>query len=314
VEGTAVTSLLPVTYNGNTDWIRFVGRPYNGEHNEVNQRDVGADYFRTLRARLRRGRVFADSEDASKPLVVVINQTLARTYFGDQDPIGQRFGDTSLSPGSIKEIVGVVEDIREGSLDSETWPTVYYPFNQASDSWLSLVARTSQDGRAALTAIRAEIRAVDPGLGMTDETTMVERIADSPSAYLHRSSAWLIGGFAALALVLSVIGLYGVVAYSVSRRSREIGLRMALGAARSSVYRMILEEAGRLAVFGVAAGFIAATALGTLVQPLLFQTSAWDLPTLATVVATLAVCALLASYVPARRAASVDPVIALRAE
>jgi predicted permease len=314
VEGAAVTSLLPVTYNGNTDWIRFVGRPYNGEHAEVNERDVGAGYLGTLRGRLRRGRFFTDSEDASKPLVVVINETLARTYFRDQDPIGQRFGDTSLSPTSIKEIVGVVDDIREGGLDSETWPTVYYPFNQATDSSFSLVARTSQEGRRALAAIRAEIRAIDPGLGMTDETTMAERIADSPSAYLHRSSAWLIGGFASLALVLSVIGLYGVVAYSVSRRSREIGLRMALGAARSSVYRMILEEAGRLAVAGVAMGLVASAALATLMEPLLFRTSAWDLPTLAGVASTLGVCALLASYVPARRAASVDPVIALRAE
>ena len=314
VESAALTSVLPVSFNGNTDWIRFVGRPYDGEHNEVNQRDVSADYFATLRVNLVRGRFFTDAEDASKPRVVVINRALARRYYPGEDPIGQRFGDTSLAPGSIKEIVGIVDDVREGALDSEIWPAVYYPFNQDSNTSFSLVVRTSQAERSLLPALRAEMRRIDSSLGIVDEAAMRDRINDSPAAYLHRSSAWLIGSFAALALFLSVVGLYGVVAYSVSRRSQEIGLRMALGAGRGSVYRLVLVEAGRLAAFGIGAGLVLGTAAAASLRKVLFETSAWDVPTLVGVAGTLALAALVASYLPARRAASVDPVTALRAE
>jgi predicted permease len=314
VESVAVTSLLPVSFNGNTDWIRFVGRPYDGEHNEVNMRDVSADYFETLRVRLVRGRIFSDAEDASKPRVVVINRALARRYYPDEDPIGNRFGDTSLSPGSIKEIVGVVDDVREGALDSEIWPAVYYPFNQSPDTSFSLVVRATQAEGSPLKALRAEIRRIDSSLGIVDEAAMRARINDSPAAYLQRSSAWLIGAFAALALLLSVVGLYGVVAYSVSLRSREIGLRMALGAARGSVYQLVLGEAVRLAGLGVVLGLACAMAVAGSMRKLLFETAAWDAPTLLAVAATLTLAALLASYIPARRAASVDPAIALRAE
>jgi predicted permease len=315
VEAVGITSLLPVTFNGNTDWIRFVGRPYSGEHIEVNQRDVSADYFKALRARLLRGRYFSDTEDASKPRVVVINRTLARRYFPDEDPIGKRFGDTSLSPGSIKEIIGVVDDIREGPLDAEIWPAVYYPYNQdPAVVFFSLIVRTAQDAESALPALSAAIRDIDPDLGIIREVTMRARIGDSPSAYLRRSSAWLIGGFAGLALLLGVVGLYGVIAYSVGQRAREIGVRMALGAPRGSLYRLILMEAGQLAALGITLGVGAAVASATLMRKLLFDTPAWDMPTLAAVAATLAVSALLASYVPARRAASVDPLDALRAE
>ena len=314
VEAAGITSVLPVTFNGNTDWIRFVGRPYGGEHNEVNQRDVSAGYFEALRARLLRGRYFHDTEDASKPRVVVINRTLARQYFPDEDPIGKRFGDTSLSPGSIKEIVGIVDDIREGPLDAEIWPAVYYPYNQNPDPFFSLVVRTSQDAESAQPAVTAAIRGIDPDLGILREATMRSRIDASPSAYLRRSAAWLIGGFAGLALLLGVVGLYGVIAYSVGQRVREIGVRVALGAPRSAVYRLILVEAGQLAAVGITLGVAGAVASAMLMRKLLFDTAAWDVPTLAAVASALAVSALLASYFPARRAASVDPLQALRAE
>ncbi len=160
----------------------------------------------------------------------------------------------------------------------------------------------------------AAIHQIDPGIVTGGEATMNERIKDSPSAYLHRSSAWLVGGFAALALLLGVVGFYGVVAYSVSRRTREIGVRMALGAQRSSVYQLILKEAGWLTGIGITVGLACAVAAATLMRGLLFGVRSWDVPTLAAVAAVLGVAALLASYIPARWAASISPVDALRAE
>lgn len=314
VQWAAIGNLLPVSFNGNTEWIRLLGRPYHGEHNEVNLREASSEYFTTLRAKLVRGRYFTDAEDASKPRVVIINQALARQYFPGEDPIGKKIGDTDLTPKSMKEIIGIVADIKEGSLDSEIWPAVYYPFNQSPETYFSLVVRTSQAEQSVLPALRAAIHQIDPDLGMIGEATMIGRINDSPSAYLHRSSAWLVGGFAFLALLLGVVGLYGVIAYSVNQRTREIGVRMALGAQRSTVYRLILKEAGRLTAAGIVAGLLCSLTAATLMRKLLFGVQSWDLPTLVAVAVVLAVSALLASYLPARRAASVNPVDALRAE
>jgi macrolide transport system ATP-binding/permease protein len=306
VKSVGITSVLPVNYNGNTDWIRFVGRPYNGEHNEVNQRDVSAGYLKTLGATLLRGRYFSDAEDASKPKVVIINQALARKYFPGEDPIGKQFGNDDLAPKSLKTIIGIVDDIKEGPLDSEIWPAVYYPFNQSPDSYYSLVVRTSQAAQSVLPALIAAIHQIDPGAGTFDEATISGSINDSPSAYLHRSSAWLVGGFAGSALLLGVVGLYGVIAYSVSQRTREIGVRMALGAERGTVYRLILSEAGWLTGIGIAAGLVCSVGAATFIRKLLFGVTSWDVPTLVAVAAVLGVSALLASYIPARRAASVN--------
>ncbi len=314
VKSAALTMQLPVTFNGNTDWIRFVGRPYNGEHNEVNERDVSADYFTTLRARLVRGRYFTDAEDGSKPNVVVINEALARKYFPGQDPIGQKIGDTQLTPKSLKEIVGVVDDVHEAALDSDTLPTEYLPINQSTDSYFSVIARTSQTPESVLTELVATIHQIDPGLGTVGETSMEQRIYNSGAAYVHRSSAFLMGGFAAVALLLGVIGLYGVIAYSVSQRTREIGVRMALGAERGSVYRLVLGEAGRLAAIGIVIGLLCSVAASALMRNLLFGTAAADPLTLIGVAVTLAAAASAASYIPAHRATRVDPMVALRCE
>jgi macrolide transport system ATP-binding/permease protein len=160
----------------------------------------------------------------------------------------------------------------------------------------------------------AAVHEIDPGIGTTNVATMSDRINDSPTAYLHRSSAWLVGGFAALALLLGVVGLYGVIAYSVSQRTREIGVRMALGARRSSVYQLVMKEASWLAGVGIAVGLVCAIAAATLIRGLLFGVRSWDVATLASVSVVLAISALLASYIPARRAARVDPMVALRYE
>jgi macrolide transport system ATP-binding/permease protein len=314
VESASVASMLPVTYNGNTDWIRFVGRPYDGQHIEVLQRDVSPNYFTTLQARLLRGRYFTEEEDASKPRVVVVNEAFARKYFPNQDPIGQQYGDTSLTPKSIKQIIGVVNDVKEGALDSEIVPATYLPISQSLDTYVSLLVRTSNSEGAMLPSLVAAVHEIDRGLGTIGETTMAIRISDSQTAYLHRSAAWLVAGFALLALLLGTIGLYGVISYSVSQRTREIGVRMALGAQRGTVYQLILTEAARLAIIGISVGIVCALAAATTLKSLLFGVQSWDIATLVTVAFILGAAALLASYFPAHRAASINPTEALRSE
>jgi predicted permease len=314
VQSASATSVFPVSGNGNTDWIRIVGKPYNGEHNEVNQREVSSDYFKTLKAKLERGRFFSDEEDASKPKVVIVNKAFVRKYLPSEDPIGRVMGDGDLTPKSLRQIIAVVDDIKESSLDVDTWPAEYTPANQGPDNYFGLMVRTSQAEGMMLPVLRTTVQQIDPGIGVFDEQTQLQRINESQTAYLHRSSAWLVGGFAAMALVLGVVGLYGVIAYSVSQRTREIGVRMALGAQQSSVYRMILKEAGWLTGFGILAGLVCSIAAATLMRKLLFGIHTWDVSTLAAVALLLGVSALLASYFPARRAASVNPVEALRAE
>jgi len=314
VQSVGLTSVLPVSFNGNTVWIRIAGQPYNGEHNEVNQREVSTDFFLTIRARLVAGRFFTEFDDASKPRVVIINQTLAKKYLPGEDPIGRKIGETRDYPKTLREVVGVVEDIRDGSLDAEIWPAVYYPFSQSPDTYFNIVARTSQSEASVLPAMVAAIHEVDPTIGTLNEMTFANKINQSPSAYLHRSSAWLVGGFATVALLLGVVGLYGVIAYSVGRRTREIGVRMALGAQRKSVYQLILREAAWLTGIGIVAGLFCSVGAATLIRGLLFGVRSWDAGTLAAVACVLAVFALLASYIPARRAAKVDPMVALRYE
>jgi macrolide transport system ATP-binding/permease protein len=314
VQSAAFTDLLPVTCNCDTDWIRFVGRPYNGIHNEVNERDVSAGFFTTLRTTLLSGRYFSDADDASRQKVAIVNEAFVRKYFPGEDAIGKRFGDTDLKPDSIKQIVGVVKDFKDAGLDQEQWPAVYYPFNQDVDTYFSVIVRTAQDEKAMLAVLSTVIHQVNPNVGVQGESTMTQRINDSQTAYIHRSAAYLVGGFALLALVLGVVGLYGVIAYSVSQRTREIGVRMALGAQRSSVYKLVLAEAGRLIGVGVLVGLAGSVGAAMLMDKLLFGVQAWDAETLLGVAVVLAASAMLASYFPARRAASVNPTEALRAE
>jgi len=312
VESAAISSLLPVR-GGNTMWIRVIGHPFHGEHNEVGYREVSAGYFTTLRAKLLRGRYFNEADDASKPPVVIIDRALAEKYFPGEDPVGKRMAYAGASSPPM-EVVGLVDDIKEGALDETTWPTMYVAFNQDPDDTFSLVVRTSKGEQAMLPTLAATIRRIDPGVATFEPRTMRDRIDSTPAAYLRRCSAWLAGGFAVLALLLGAAGLYGVIAYSVSRRTREIGVRMALGAQPGTVYRLILKEAGWLIAAGLAIGLVCSVAAATLLRGLLFGVRSADPETLAGVAAVLGISALLASYIPARRAASVNPIDALRAE
>jgi ABC-type antimicrobial peptide transport system permease subunit len=214
----------------------------------------------------------------------------------------------------VWEIVGVVDDVREGPLDVDTWPAEYFPINQTRDHDFSLAVRTGQDAGALLPVLVSTLHQIDPGLGVSDEATMNEKIDGTQAALLHRFSAWLVGGFAVVALILGVVGLYGATAYSVSRRTREIGVRMALGAQRSSLYRLVILQAAWLTVIGLTIGLVCSVGTSMLMRSLLFGVHAWDAATLGGVALLLALASMLASFVPARRAASVDPMQALRSE
>lgn len=274
---------------------------------------MSADYFRMLQAQLWKGRYFAQVEDASKPLVVVVNRTLANKYFPSEDPIGKQIY-YDWAPRSPMRIVGIVDDIKEGPLEDPNWPALYAPLNQNPVAWPAIVVRSSQPEALLSPKIISAIHSIDPFITVSGGESMTERINQSPSAYLHRSAAWLVGIFAGAALLLGVVGFYGVVAYSVGQRTREIGVRMALGAERGTVYRLVLGEAGRLTAVGVVLGTLGSLGAAALLRTMLFGVRSWDPPTLLGVAAVLGISALLASYTPARRAASVNPVEALRTE
>ena len=311
VQSVALTSKLPLGDGDITTGFDIVGAPADTVHREVAFRSVSASYFPTLEARILHGRWFTENDDASHPPVVIINEQMAREYFAGQNPVGKQIETQGVKH---MEIIAVINDVQEGQLDAAPRGAMYFSDLQFPSGFFAILLRTSQNETALLGPAAAAIHSVDRGLAVSEPATMTERIHDSPSAALHRASAWIVGGFAALALLLSVVGLYGVIAYSVSRRTREIGVRMALGAQRSAVYQLILREAARLAVLGIAAGLVCALAATTLLRSQLFHVQTWDVTTLVGVAMVLGSAALLASFLPARRAASVNPTEALHAE
>jgi predicted permease len=314
VVSVAHTSDLPITCNCSSTDFRVPGHPWYRGEDKALRRETSADYFKVLQARLIAGRFYTEADDASKPRVAVINRALAKRFFQGEDPVGRMVGDAELSTGSLAQVIGVVDDVREGDLVEPLAPAVYYPFQQNAEGSLFLVVRTGLPPAVMMPSLARAIHQVDPSVGVRNEFVMDDRINDSPSAFLNRSSASLVGGFAVSALLLGAIGLYGVIAYSVSQRTREIGVRMALGAQRGAVYRLILGQAAFVAALGIVVGLVCAIPAARLLRSLLFSVQSWDVPTLIGVAVALGICALLASYLPARRAASVNPVDALRAE
>jgi macrolide transport system ATP-binding/permease protein len=314
VESVGITSTLPVQCNCNTDWIRIVGKPFHGEHNEVNERDVTPGYLPTLKARLIRGRLLTEDDDASRTSKILINEALAQKYFPGEDPIGKTIANGSLDPKSMREVIGIVANVREGGLDDEQWPAEYQAMYYDPDNFVSIAVRTSGDEKALLPSLVKTVHEIDPNLGTYGEITMADQINSTQSALIHRTAMWLLDGFATIALVLGVVGLYGVVAYSVGQRTREIGVRMALGAQRSSVYGMVMRQAGWLTAAGVGIGLTCAIGAAMFGSKLLFGVAAWDIPTLGIVAVVLAAASMAASFLPAHRAASINPTEALRME
>ena len=273
---------------------------------------VSPDYFRALGNPLKQGRLLTDADAEGSPRVVVINETFARAYFPAENPIGQRIalrGD----PDELREIVGVIADIKNFGLDKENKPTFYAPLRQEdAGRSLGLIVRTTADPAALLPALRARIQSVDKLTAITRVRTLEELV--SASVAQPRFYTLLLGLFAAIALTLAVIGLYGVMAYAVSRRTHEIGIRMALGAESGQIRRWVIGQGLWLIVSGVAIGLLAARMLTSLLTDMLFGVKPTDPTTFVLIAGVLVVAALLACWIPARRATKVDPLVALRHE
>jgi predicted permease len=270
---------------------------------------VSVDYFRAMGMQLRAGRSFTEQDNENAAPVVVINETLARRYFPGEDPIGKRRGNQQAEP----TIIGVVADVKRYGLEAEARPEIYYPILQDADvGGISLVVRGVGDSLNLAHAARRQIREIDANLPVMDVMSMEQRLAEYVEP--RRFQTMLFGAFAALALVIATVGIYGVISYAVSQRTHEIGIRMALGAQAGDVLRMVIWRGMSLALIGVALGVGAALALTQVMKNLLFEVSATDPATFALNALLLVGVALIASYIPARRATKVDPLQALRHE
>jgi predicted permease len=277
---------------------------------------VGPDYFATMSIPLHAGRLFNTQELAQEKHVTIINQAFADKYLHGVNPLGQKaaiymksFAENEIQPS---EIIGVVGDVHQIGLDTSPEPTVYWPHPELVMSGMTILVRTSNDPFAMVSAVRNELQQMDPELPMAAVATMDQLLADSLSR--SRFTMLLLGIFAAVALVLSAVGIYGLIAYSVTQRTQELGIRIALGAQRRDVLRLVLGQGTRLTLLGVTVGVLAALGFARLLSTLLFGVSATDPITFAGVAALLGFVALAACYIPARRASRVDPIVALRYE
>jgi putative ABC transport system permease protein len=340
VSGSGTVNILPLQ-SGNTTRFYIDGDPVPppGQEIEANIRTVDESYFQTLGVPIIAGRTFDDRDGEAQrqaaqaqaeaqaqarakgqtlapvpiPGVVIIGKTLADKVFPGRDPVGRRLAYGVL-PGQTDLIVGVVGDVKIGGLDEALRPVVYYPFRRFPGVGTNLVVRTNSDPKALAATIRNETRSLEPDVAIFNVRPMEELIGDSPAAFMRRFPALLIGIFAAVALLLASIGIYGVVSYSVSQQTHYIGVRMALGAQTSDILKMVLKQGLSLALAGIAVGVVAAFGLMRLLRSLLFEVQTTDVTTFAVVVGTLLAVALLACYIPARRATKVDPLGALRYE
>jgi putative ABC transport system permease protein len=272
---------------------------------------VTPNYFRTMRIPLLSGRDVSEADTPEVPPVAVINETMAHRFWPNRDAVGKRFKDNDPDAKWIT-VIGVVGDVREFGLAEPAIPEAYYPESQRVFSELVLVVRTANDPQAQVAAIRNAVHGLDKGLPWYSVQTLSEMVSDSSRE--KRFVALLLALFAAVALALASVGIYGVVSYSVSQRTREIGIRMAFGAEVRNVLGMVLSEGLRLVIAGVAVGLLGAWALSRYLTSILYAVRATDLATYILAALLMTAVALVACLVPARRATKVDPMVALRYE
>ncbi len=270
---------------------------------------VGQDYFRTLNIRLREGRGFDARESESSPAVVIVSETMARRYWPAETPIGKRLG-FGQEPVRWAEVIGVVSDVHQFGLSTDARPTFYFSDRQRNANFRTLVLLAGSDPQAMVAAVRKEIQALDKNLAISSVQTMEQIVSDSIA--VPRLMMSLFGSFAAVAMLLAALGIYGVMAYAVTQRTHELGIRLALGAQTRDVLKLVLGQGMKLTLLGVAIGLVAAFGLTRLMKELLFGVSATDPATFAAIALLLVGVALAACWIPVRRATKVDPMIALR--
>jgi putative ABC transport system permease protein len=314
VAGAGAVDILPLQ-PGNTTRFYVDGDPIPPPDQliEANMRFVDDTYFQTLGVPVTAGRPFDTRDDIKSPGVVILGKTVADRIFAGRDPIGRRikYGSTE---GRGDLIVGVVGDVKIAGIDEAFRPVLYYPFRQNPSVGMNLVVRTSTEPTSVANTVRNEVRSMEPAVAIFAVQSMEQLISSSPAAFMRRFPGLLISVFAGVALLLASIGIYGVVSYSVSQQSHYIGVRMALGAQTSDILRMVLKQGLLLALAGVVIGTVAAVLLMQLLTSLLFEVKATDPTIFVLGVITLFAVAVLACYVPARRATKVDPLEALRYE
>jgi putative ABC transport system permease protein len=279
-------------------------------------RVVGPDYFSAMQIPLRSGRTFSNQELTEERHVVIINQAFAEQYLKGVNPLGQKAAiymkSLEESKNTPSEIIAVAGDVRQMGLDTPAEPTVYWPHPELVLSELTILVRTTNDPLSLLSAVRNELQQLDPAQPMAGVATMDELLSGSLSR--SRFTMLVLAVFAALALILASVGIYGVIAYSVTQRTQEFGVRMALGASRRDVLRLVLRQGTRLTLLGIGLGIVAALIVTRLMATLLYGISATDPLTFTSVALLLALVALAACYIPAQRATRVDPIVALRYE
>ncbi|HXI32061.1 MAG TPA: ABC transporter permease [Vicinamibacterales bacterium] len=312
VQSAGIVSYLPFAGLGAATNFSVVGEPpaQRGQEHVTAVLVCDNGYLQTLHIPLLKGRVFTEREMREKSNVVIVNETTVRRYFAGQDPIGRRVVINMTDPNVPTEIIGVVGDTKSVDVRSNTEPTAYWPHPQLPYSAMTITARTGGDPQSYASSIEREIHALDPDQPVADVRTMDQWVARTLSQ--ARFNSLLLAAFALLALLLAAIGIYGVMSYAVSQRTSEIGIRLAMGAETRDILTMIVGDAMRLAGAGLAIGVALAIALSRTLTTLLFQVTGTDPLTFASVVGVLAAVALLASYVPARRASRIPPVEALR--